>query len=128
MTTHEAEGWLVAGLVSGSSAMLSEAKRSPTRSTRRSCSPPRPAATEVLSDLRSEIAGTDGIRDVLQVMTMRLGPEDILLAARVDVEPARSGDDLELVADDVEVRVRDSFPAVRHVFVDPTPGSPDPGP
>jgi len=88
----------------------------------------RAVDAEVLGGLRSEIAGTDGIRDVLQVMTMRLGPEEILLAARVDVEPSRSGDDLELVADDVERRVRESFPAVRHVFVDPTPGSPDPGP
>ena len=79
---------------------------------------------DLLQALRSEIRETDGIRGVLQVMTMRLGPEEILLAARVDVEPDRSGDDLELVADDVERRVRDSFPSVRHVFIDPTPGSP----
>jgi len=79
---------------------------------------------ELLAGLRSEIGRTDGIRGVMQVMTMRLGPEEVLLAARVDVDPARSGDDLELVADDVERRVRSAYPAVRHVFVDPTPGRP----
>ena len=79
---------------------------------------------DLLRALRSEVRETDGIRGVLQVMTMRLGPEEILLAARVDVEPDRSGDDLELVADDVEKRVRTSLPAVRHVFIDPTPRSP----
>jgi len=83
---------------------------------------------DVLAGLRREIGETEGIRGVLQVMTMRMGPEEILLAARVDVDPARGGDDLELVADDVERRVRSAYPAVRHVFVDPTPGAPDTAP
>jgi divalent metal cation (Fe/Co/Zn/Cd) transporter len=56
-------------------------------------------------------------------MTMRLGPDELLLATRVDVEPETSGDDLELVADEVERRVQASYPEVRHVFVDPTPGA-----
>ena len=82
----------------------------------------RAADPGLVAGLRAEVQGTDGIRGVIEAMTMRLGPDDLLLATRVDVEPAASGDDLELVADEVERRVRAAYPQVKHVFVDPTPG------
>jgi divalent metal cation (Fe/Co/Zn/Cd) transporter len=83
----------------------------------------RAADPGLVDGLRAEIVGTPGIRGVLETMTMRLGPDELLLATRVDVEPNTSGDDLELVADEVERRVQASYPQVRHVFVDPTPGA-----
>ncbi|MFD1947231.1 cation diffusion facilitator family transporter [Nocardioides aestuarii] len=83
------------------------------------------ADSDLLDGVRREIGATDGIRGVLELMTMQLGPDEVLLAARVDVEPDRGGDDLELVADEVERRVREAHPSVRHVFVDPTPGTLD---
>jgi hypothetical protein len=43
-----------------------------------------------------------------------------LVAARVDVDDAASGGDVEMVADEVERRIRDAYPEVRHVFLDPT--------
>ena len=63
---------------------------------------------------------------------MRLGPDDVLVAARVDVDDAASGGDVERVADDVERRIREAYPEVRHVFLDPTTatrdGAPRPAP
>ena len=85
----------------------------------------RAADPELVEDISEQIKGTEGIRDVLQVMTMHLGADAILVAARVDVEPDRSAEDLEQVADDVEARLRDAHPEVRHVFIDPTPGGPN---
>ena len=41
---------------------------------------------------------------------MRLGPDDVLVAARVDVDDAASGGDLEQVADEVERRIQDGLP------------------
>jgi cation diffusion facilitator family transporter len=82
----------------------------------------RAADAETIDSLREEILATDGIRGVIEVITMKLGADSMLMAARVDVEPNRSGDDLERVADQVEKRVRAKHPTVRHVFVDPTPG------
>jgi cation diffusion facilitator family transporter len=84
----------------------------------------RAADPELVAALSAEIRGTEGIRNVLEVMTMHLGADSILLAARVDVEPDRSAEDLEQVADDVEQRLRRVHPSVRHVFIDPTPGGP----
>jgi cation diffusion facilitator family transporter len=61
-----------------------------------------------------------GVDVVVELLSMRLGPDDVLVAARVDVDDAATGGDLERVADDVERRIRDSYPEVRHVFLDPT--------
>ena len=49
-----------------------------------------------------------------------MGPDEVVVAARVDVEDSATGGDLERFADDVEASVRERFPEVRHVFVDPT--------
>ena len=51
---------------------------------------------------------------------MQLGPDDVLVAARVDVDDSASGGDLEQIADTVEHRIREAYPQVRHVFLDPT--------
>ena len=61
-----------------------------------------------------------GVDVVVELLTMRLGPGDVLVAARVDVDDTVTGGDLEKVADDVERRIKDSYPEVRHVFLDPT--------
>jgi cation diffusion facilitator family transporter len=63
---------------------------------------------------------TTGIDVVVELLTMQLGPSDVLVAARVDVDDTASGGDLERVADDVENRIREAYPQVRHVFLDPT--------
>ena len=52
--------------------------------------------------------------------TMQLGPGDILVAARIDVDDAATGGDVEDAASAVERRVRKRHPEVRHVFLDPT--------
>ncbi|MEO5711639.1 MAG: cation diffusion facilitator family transporter [Nocardioidaceae bacterium] len=61
-----------------------------------------------------------GVDVVVELLTMRLGPDDVLVAARVDVDDSVSGGDLERVADDVDTRIREAYPEVRHVFLDPT--------
>jgi cation diffusion facilitator family transporter len=78
----------------------------------------------VPSAVREEITRlideTPGVDVVVELLTMRLGPDDVLVAARVDVDDAATGRDLERVADDVAHRIRDAHPEVRHVFLDPT--------
>jgi cation diffusion facilitator family transporter len=70
--------------------------------------------------VRQAIEGCEGIDEVVELMTMRLSPDEVLVAARVDVTDDISGGDLEHFADDVDRQVRQQFPEVRHVFLDPT--------
>ena len=59
---------------------------------------------------------------------MRMSPEEVLVAARVDLDDDASVDELEQAADEVERRLREAHPEIRHVFLDPTdePDEPDP--
>jgi len=61
-----------------------------------------------------------GVDVVVELLTMRLGPDDVLVAARVDVDDEATGGDVERVADDVDRRIKERYPEVRHVFLDPT--------
>ena len=77
-----------------------------------------PRATQL--EITQTINDTPGVDVVVELMTMQLGPGDVLLAARVDVDDDATGGDLEEIADHVETRVRERFPEIKHVFLDPT--------
>ena len=76
---------------------------------------------EARDKVRTTINDSPGVDRVVELLTMRLGPEEVLVAAKVDVEDHKSGGDLEQLADEVERRVREAHPDVRHLFLDPTP-------
>ena len=81
----------------------------------------RAASPALTSEITERIAASDGIDHVLEVLTMRLSPDQLLVAARVDLADELSPEQLEHAADEVERRLRECFPEVRHVFLDPTP-------
>lgn len=81
-----------------------------------------PAADqETIDDISRTIDDVPGIDRVLEVLTMQLGPNELLVASRVDLVDDVNGQRIEQVADEVDKRLREGFPEVRHVFVDPTP-------
>lgn len=57
------------------------------------------------------------------LMTMQLGPGDILVAAKVDFNDEVTGREIEEASDDVERRLRARYPSIRYVFLDPTRGN-----
>lgn len=69
-----------------------------------------------------QIRDADGVDAVIELLTMRLAPDQVLVAARIDLADGFSPDELEQAADEVERRIREAYPEVRHVFLDPTPG------
>jgi cation diffusion facilitator family transporter len=80
---------------------------------------------EIQAGIVEEITSGAGVDGVLELLTMRLGPDQVLVAARVDLASGCSPEELEEASDEVERRIRERFPEVRHVFLDPTPGSAD---
>ncbi len=80
-------------------------------------------AVDMQRGIADLIRGTDGVDGVLELLTMRLAPDQVLVAARVDLASDFRPDELEEAADEVERRIREAFPEVRHVFLDPTPGA-----
>jgi cation diffusion facilitator family transporter len=70
--------------------------------------------------IRDTIVDSPGVDRVIELLTMRLGPDDVMVAARVDVADHTKGADLERLADEVDRRVCETFDEVKHVFLDPT--------
>ena len=70
--------------------------------------------------ITKEIEATPGIERVLELLTMQLGPEDLIVGAKVAFTDDISADEAEDLADDVDRRLRERLPVVRHVFLDPT--------
>jgi cation diffusion facilitator family transporter len=77
-------------------------------------------AEETQAEIRRIIDESPGIDSVVELLTMRMSPEQVLVAARVDLDDDASVDELEQAADDIETRLREAIPEVRHVFLDPT--------
>jgi cation diffusion facilitator family transporter len=83
------------------------------------------ASPELRQAISEAIRDTEGVDAVLELMTMRLSPEEVLVAARVDLNDDLTPEQIEHAADEIEDLVRERFPDVRHVFLDPTPDKAD---
>jgi cation diffusion facilitator family transporter len=79
------------------------------------------ASPELREGIVEAIRSAEGVDSVLELMTMRLSPEQVLVAARVDLADHLTPEDIEHASDEVDRLIRDRFPEVRHVFLDPTP-------
>jgi divalent metal cation (Fe/Co/Zn/Cd) transporter len=88
----------------------------------------RAAQPHELARMRAEIESTPGVDDLLELLTMYLGPEHLIIAARVSLEDGIDADDVEDLADQVDQRLTEILPQTSHVFLDPTqqsgPGQP----
>lgn len=82
----------------------------------------RAADPKVQELIRSEIEDTPGVDRLVELQTMHLGPDSIIVAARVDLSDEARGDQVENLAEDIDRRLADRLPVSAHVFVDPTPG------
>ena len=85
---------------------------------------------ETEREILRRLEEVDGLERVEQLLTMHLGPQEVLVAARVDLASDVDGDRVEHLAEDADSYLREKVPDVRHVFLDPTrPGTvPDDGP
>jgi cation diffusion facilitator family transporter len=63
--------------------------------------------------------GSDHVRRVIHMRTEHLGPEDLLVAAKVEFDLDITIRDLADVIDRLEVAVRDAVPAARMIFIEP---------
>jgi|HubBroStandDraft_3_1064219.scaffolds.fasta_scaffold142989_1 cation diffusion facilitator family transporter len=59
------------------------------------------------------------IRKVRSLQSMMLGPDDVLLALKVNFQDGLTTDLIEQAIDDVSARIRRAFPPVRHLVIEP---------
>jgi len=61
------------------------------------------------------------VEAVVELVTMVLAPEQLLVAVHFDVADDVSGDGFERVTGEIEAELRRELPSVAHVFLDPSP-------
>ncbi len=61
----------------------------------------------------------EGVRRVTQLLSMHLGPKDAVLALKVELARDLDTAGVERVIDRLEERIRERFPHMRYVFVEP---------
>ena len=75
------------------------------------------ATSADVAKIRTAIeAGGTGI---IHLKTMHLGPEELLVAAKISVGRADSGQDIAKAIDDAEVRIREAVPIARVIYLEP---------
>jgi cation diffusion facilitator family transporter len=62
-----------------------------------------------------------GIAKVHELLTLVLGPNALLVAARVDLRDDLEGDQIEHLSEEIDEQLREAVPDVKEVFLDATP-------
>ena len=77
------------------------------------------AAVEVVAAIRDAIASTEGIEGVRELRTIHVGPDDLVVAAGVWVDPRRTATAITRSIDEAERRVREVAPFRTVVSIEP---------
>ncbi|MFC8700239.1 cation diffusion facilitator family transporter [Streptomyces parvus] len=82
----------------------------------------RPLPETVRSGVREELLSVPHIVEVLELTTLIQGPDEILIAAKIDFRDMATAAEVEWACEEAEDQLRERFPSIRRVYLDPTPG------
>lgn len=76
------------------------------------------ASAQVITGINQIIDDCRGIMHVNEVLTLHLGPQDVLLTISLDFEDNLSSGDVEEAISALESRIKGMFPEIRRVFIE----------
>ena len=71
------------------------------------------------ASIRRELLAAAESRDVLELRTQHMGPDDLLICARVRLSPALDFDGVARALDEAADRVRAAVPNTTHIYLEP---------
>jgi cation diffusion facilitator family transporter len=77
------------------------------------------ASPTQLDALRDAIDSADDVRRLIHLRTMHLGPDDLLVAGKVEFDPSLDYESVARAIDEVESRMRAAVPEARLIFLEP---------
>lgn len=77
------------------------------------------ARPEQVELIESELAATAGVRSIIHVLTQHLGPEELLVAVKLEFEPDLSMSQLAAAINECERRVRGAVPIAKRIYIEP---------
>jgi cation diffusion facilitator family transporter len=72
-----------------------------------------------LAAITGALAAGPGVREIVHLKTQHIGPDEILVAAKVEFDAALSFEELIESIDATEVLVREATPAARLIYIEP---------
>ncbi|MET7326781.1 cation diffusion facilitator family transporter [Nonomuraea sp. NPDC005650] len=81
----------------------------------------RAAPPQIETGIRAELMAQPEVEEVVELLTMMIGPGSILVAAKIDFVDVASAAGVEIACDEVDKRLRERFSGISLVFLDPTP-------
>jgi cation diffusion facilitator family transporter len=76
------------------------------------------ATPDMVRRIESALVG-EGVASIIHMKTLHLGPEELLVAAKIAVPPTESAADVADAIDAAEVRVREAVPIARVIYLEP---------
>ena len=77
------------------------------------------ASDEHLEAIQTSIAGSQHVNDLIHLRTMHLGPDNLLVAAKIDYEHSLSVEDLAKAIDTTEANLRAAVPIADTIYIEP---------
>jgi len=77
------------------------------------------ATADVEEEISARLAGAPRVRSVIHLRTQHLGPDDLLVVAKMEFDPSLSVGELAEVIDEAERQLRETVPQARLVFLEP---------
>jgi cation diffusion facilitator family transporter len=82
------------------------------------------ARPEVRDAIEAAALRHPAVEAVPALLTMHIGPDDLLVAANIELRDELTVTDAERVAEEITADLRAAEPSVHHVFLQPSPGRP----
>jgi divalent metal cation (Fe/Co/Zn/Cd) transporter len=83
----------------------------------------RAVPRRIHNQIAADLASIPVVVAVPTLLTMQLGLDDVLVAAKIDFQDDVTGAQIEAASDEAERRLRARYPGIRYVFLDPTRGA-----
>jgi cation diffusion facilitator family transporter len=77
------------------------------------------AEPEAVAAIERAITSVSGVDSVIHMRTLHLGPDELLVAAKIAVPPGASAADIAAAIDAAEVAVRAAVPIARVIYLEP---------
>ncbi|MFG1994211.1 cation diffusion facilitator family transporter [Actinoplanes sp. NPDC048988] len=77
------------------------------------------AVPEQVAAIERALLSSPGVDQVIHLRTMHLGPDELLLAAKIGVGAEDEGRDIAATIDDAEARVRAAVPSAKVIYLEP---------
>lgn len=77
------------------------------------------ATAEDTRKIRKALETTSGVESVIHMKTLYLGPDELMLGAKIAIATSASAGDIAKAIDQAEINVREAVPATRVIYLEP---------